>query len=663
MTGSFRFLQDCRAEGMYYGGIVRAPISKGTISTIQLPPNISKNMAFCRVADIPGEQTLSFFDQRLPVLTDRTIEYEGQPLMLIACSTAATLESISKQVHITYQQEPALPSLLQHESEQIALTETYSRGKSIDKTFSEAFQVFESSYYFPYRTKVSPDPEGAFSVYTEGKFDIWVPTNWPSFVRDAVSAVCGVPAANVHIHSLAFPPSFEEKLMQSGLSAVYASLLALKSKHPVRIIRMPEQPPGMPQHGSMIQIKSAVDKTGRLSALQVQADFNCGAVPLLPHEVIRRSFHSVLKAAPCNHMEITANLIKTNTPPAAPSPSFGSAHLATAVESEINRIAEMAGRSPGDYRLSMYGKSGEFDGLHLEIIEQIMTDSDYQRKYSAYEMMKKRREGSSTEGGGMRGIALAASLEGNGFTTPLESRLKPNVAVRLDTEQQCTIITSAAVRKTSLDRTLRELAAGILELSVDAVTIDGDGLMNGIDSGPSVLSRNITVLTPLVRKCCEAIQKKRFRSPLPIEAKRSSRIAKQNIWNRETGTGKFFQVHSFAAAVMELEYDPITLEASLREIWLYADCGNVIDEKRTKETIEAGLIQALEWTGIRQPRDVALNLKIFGNPKNNQPGSGELLPFSVIPPAFLSALSQAGNFYVDSLPQYPQTTLSLTEES
>jgi len=414
--------------------------------------------------------------------------------------------------------------------------------------------------------------------------------------------------------------------------------------------------------------------------LEVSIDYDCGASAVLPDEILRRSIYPVYFNYPCKNMKITANLIKTNTVPATPTPSLGAAHIITALESELNRIAELANRSPGDWRIESSKQNNHMLPHHTQLIEKIMEASDFQRKYSGYEMMKKRRKGFPSEYTPVRGIAMATGFQGSGFSGPLEEILNPYITVRLDSENNVTIITSTPGRTTSIERTWKEMVWNLLDLPAASVVIQHTGLEHGIDSGPSVLSRNIAILTPLIQKCCEAIQKKRFRSPLPIEIKRSVRIPKSDKWDESSLTGNLFQSSTYGAAVVELEFDSVSLEIDIREIWLYVHCGSVVNRDLAVHTIESGVLHALRWAAaediwIRYPKgfeletkntpwvsEAGIHIEIFDESKKFQPGGVEMLPLSLIPPAFLSALSQAASIYFDSIPQYPDTIQRMMEE-
>lgn len=681
MKESRQFIHDCSSKEMYYGTVVRSPISKGTIQSIQLPSDLPGDFTFCRMRDIPGSNFIRIFDHSIPLLADKQVDYEGQPLMLLAGSSFEKLEAVSKQLFIQYQQEPALPSIGRYEPAQVIGSKELTRGKPA-AAFKKAFQVIESSYQFYYQGQITQDPEGAYAEYRDGVLHIYVTTNWPAHVRHSAAEVLQVPEKDIIIHPLRFPPSYEGKLWRPSVTAVFAALLAWKSKHPVRIMIFPEpfNHTSHTKNSSLIRIKSAISRTGALEALEVKIDYDCGAFPAFPDEILRRSLYTVYFQYPCANISLGANLIKTSTRPVFPTPSFGAAHIQTAMESEMNRIAEIAGMSPGDWRLeNIISKTEEREELPA-LLDSIIEASDYARKFSVYEMMKKRRNGFPNEYTPVRGIGLASGSEGCGFSGPLEGKLNPYMALRLDDERKATIITSAVGRDNSIGITWKRMVGSLLDIPADSVHIDQRGLEHGIDSGPSVLSRNIAVLTPLLQQCCDGVNKKRFRSPLPIEVKRSLRISKASKWDEETLSGSLFRTSSYGTAVVEVEINTVTLEIEVRGIWLSVFCGTVVNKDLLEPTLEAGVFHAIRWaaaediwlrypreTGVYTPADISLEeadirIEVKSGGKKFEPRGIEMLPYALVPPAFLSALSQAANIYFDTLPQYPDTIQQMMEE-
>jgi CO/xanthine dehydrogenase Mo-binding subunit len=227
----------------------------------------------------------------------------------------------------------------------------------------------------------------------------------------------------------------------------------------------------------------------------------------------------------------------------------------------------------------------------------------------------------------------------------------------------------------------KKLVGEILELSTEQISFLKSGLTDDSDPGPSILSRNISITTLLIKKCCDAIQKKRFRTALPIEIKRSYKPSKSNLWNPEALSGIPFVSHTFGGAIVEVETDNITFEPEIKNIWLYVNCGELLSGKTAKNNIESGIYQALNWvtSGLswikKQHRSgeiyrlpatyqaPKLHIRFLSSRKKQHLEGIEALPLILIPAAYINAVSQATGVYLDTIPVFPKMIQAALEDS
>ena len=97
------------------------------------------------------------------------------------------------------------------------------------------------------------------------------------------------------------------------------------------------------------------------------------------------------------------------------------------------------------------------------------------------------------------------------------------------------------------------------------------------------------VLLLRVKKCCNAIQKMRFRQPLPIKIKRTIQLQKTSNWNMETLTGKPYHSIAWAAAVIEIEVNTFTYELSVLSVWVTIDAGEILHAKDAELSIKKSI--------------------------------------------------------------------------
>ena len=126
----------------------------------------------------------------------------------------------------------------------------------------------------------------------------------------------------------------------------------------------------------------------------------------------------------------------------------------------------------------------------------------------------------------------------------------------------------------------------------------------------------------------------------------------------------------WAAAVAEIEINPVSLAPFIRGIWLVVDGGRIISENRAGGVLRAGIIQALGWASreklyykdgkipsgffrrydIPAPEEIpAIHIGFINNNAGEPKGIGEL-PFCCIPAAYSQAVSQAMDHHFEKIP-------------
>ena len=338
----------------------------------------------------------------------------------------------------------------------------------------------------------------------------------------------------------------------------------------------------------------------------------------------------------------------------------------------MNRIAELCGDDPVTWRLRNLCDATPAS-RPATVTRAVAQASDFARKFAAFELLRRRREQFADLRRPTGGIGFGLGYQGSGFLGDHELRYRGSVTVRLETDGQASLRTSAVPGSRSVVLNWRSTIAEMLGLDLEAVRIEPPDTSLAPDSGPSTLSRNVAVMGRLIEQACTAIVKKRFRAPLPIEVTRSDRPSRGERWSAATLSGEPYRRLAYGAAVAEVVVDPVTFEPSVREVWVSVDAGKIIDEEEARRALEMGVHQALEWTihevvsyrdGAIDPRSYlayrdeasrlvpSIQVVMIPSPMKLPAGLGEL-PQSCVPAAVAAAISQATGRYMDRLPANP----------
>ncbi|MFW5643411.1 MAG: hypothetical protein ACOCYQ_05235, partial [Alkalispirochaeta sp.] len=199
---------------------------------------------------------------------------------------------------------------------------------------------------------------------------------------------------------------------------------------------------------------------------------------------------------------------------------------------------------------------------------------------------------------------------------------------------------------------------------------------NQHDSGPRLFSRGVTLVPRAIISACQALQKQRFREPLPITVRRTLR------GGRGTRT-PVDALRSIGATAVEAILRPASMEIDIRSVTMVIYAGRVIDRAMAEAELRRGIYHALNWTLHESLLDAELVTEketlqtyntafrgavpkiriVFVNQiRRDGPVGISELPFNTVPAALVSALSQATGLYLDSLPVQPAQILRLLQE-
>jgi CO/xanthine dehydrogenase Mo-binding subunit len=275
--------------------------------------------------------------------------------------------------------------------------------------------------------------------------------------------------------------------------------------------------------------------------------------------------------------------------------------------------------------------------------------SDYNRKYAAYGLIAKNRltETQREVAEQVRGIGLAIAFDGGAFLGSTLGFADQQIEVTM--EKNGTVIIRAHQTSPTMRGVWLRIAAAELDISPEHIKIQSD-LEYGKDRCiPDQAFDDVGVMVQLLRKCCEAVQKQRFRTPLPIKVLRSISIAQRKMWSQAEFRGAPFFSTSSAAAVVELEVDPYTYHDTIRNMWLAIDCGEILVADEADRTVKKAVRNVLAGLGKNDdfnPENIHISF-VKNNGEAHQIGC---LIYRILPAAYSNALGQAIS---DSIPELP----------
>lgn len=672
-------LSDLRDEGMIRVVTVRSPVCRGSISDIEVP-RLPRGYRAIRAEDIPGENRLAILGFDIPILARDRVAYAGEPVLLLAGPDPAVLEDLRSTVRVSVQEEEPVLEWESFSPDQVLQRRSAVLGNP-EKAFEAAAEVLEARYRTDSQEHLYPEPQGALAAFDYDKLVIRCATQWPFHVRDCVRSVLGVKPQEVIVRPTPLGIPMEGRLWYPSVLACHAALAAVLCRKPARILLSRDEDFRFTpkKSRSLVSLRAGLDPSGTLTVLEAVVVLNTGAYAPLASELLEQACLQITGSLSIPNLRVQGYAVRTNTPPLGAFSGMGAAHSLFAAESLANRIARDREEDPLEWRARHFLRKGSplLSGERLrdrttfeEIGSRLKASSDFARKHGSNELIRKRRSASRSEEA-PRGIGIAFGYQANGASYAALASGTFTVETTLNKDLSLVISTSAIAGDDGIRSIWRSTAAGILGVPLGRVSISEVDTASVPDSGPSMLSRNISVVNRLIERSCVAIRSRRFRSPLPIASRAVHRPRNPLHWEEDAVRGYPFESLSCCGAVVELELDTWSMEPRILGVWLCVDGGRIASERFARGTLSSSTLAALgqcfrERLPFEDGRVAENGYREYGllslaeappieieflpwSDTDPLKGIGEL-PFLCIPAAFASAAAQASDLGGESLP-------------
>jgi len=687
-------MEDIYPKNLLYAVTIRSPVAKGKLRSIHAS-TLPEGYLLITAKDIPGENKLE--NTKMPILADNVLSYIGEPVAILLGADKTKLEGLAAKCKVIADEEAPVFDCADENAETEAKREVIIGNTK--EIFIHTGKIATSSYTTGIQDHWYAEPAGAVTWWAKQKKDekeqkttdnqanknkssgilvVRTATQWPYHVKRSIIRALKLNSDDVSVEPTALSLHMDGKLWYPSLLACHAALGTYITKRPVRFILTSEEDfLYTPKRcKANIDITCSIDENDNINAASIEVSVNLGAYGINCDEILDQVCLGCLGFYDYKNLKLIAKANLTNIPPQGAFSGFGLAQGLYAIERHISQTADMLGYDPALWRMNRANtslilpasSSGKNNITGEELIKTAVKMSDYHRKWASNEILCQSRMGKIDEVERPRGIGIALGYQTNGLLFPENENSAYSVEVTL-TKENFLEIKSSITSCEDYSLIWEKIAMETMSIEPHMVRCISNGAP---DSGPSSASRNITVITKLVEKCCQIIKKQRFHDPLPITVRRSVKPAGGTLKN---GRWKIKDINSLtkpglAAAVVEVSIDLVECIPVIRGIWLAVDGGKLISANRARRNLMRGITQSLGWTFMENieyingilPKTQYNDFSIY-SPLESPPihieficgdqkepkGIGEL-PFTCIPAAFMQAVSQAMDHSFKSIP-------------
>ena len=649
------FFSDLKPEGLLYAVLIRSPLSMGRIRSIT-HPHLPEGYFLYTAKDIPGSKTISILGTSIPLLADETVSYQGEPLGILVGPDKIDLQQLAKEVVIRFHKvEERSLSTEVLEPQDIIACRTLSDGGDAELLFAEADIPLEGSYSSNCYSSQCGEAAGGLALYKGETLVLYAPVQWFSQVRRSIAAGLGILPQQVEIRKTLAAGGRNNSQWYSAILSAQVAMAAYLCRKPVRILLTREEQELYYERPApvVVNYRSSVAPNGRILALIASIVVDTGIYNPFINDLISRMVVASWGVYNPPVYKIEAYAVRSQTPPTALTLQRMDSQIFFALETHLYEIARRVGRMPHEVRLLNHvvspSKPFKFNFTHLEkVIQAVVDKSSFQRKYWSFSLTREDSpEKKLTSPVPVRGIGLSCAFEGSGFMGAIQYTSDLTMELTLEKDG------SVAIHTYPPSPSIRDIWIKIVSKELDVpeanIHIDGNFHPDSEPLHPAGFFGNVGIMTQLLRKCCTAIQKKRFQQALPIHVSRGLTSSQKKQWDQESFSGEPFFTTATGAATAEVELDPYTFKTILRGIWIAIEGGEILSKERAISTIKAAVRESLCELVLMEEIEVK-DIFVELLPGSKEPKQLGGLVYSLLPSAVAAAISQAYNTVISSIP-------------
>jgi CO/xanthine dehydrogenase Mo-binding subunit len=492
----------------------------------------------------------------------------------------------------------------------------------VDQAWAEAAHIVEGEYRTGAQEHLYIENNGVIAEYSaDSGVTVWGSLQCPYYVHKSLLAVFDLPPEQVRVIQTETGGAFGGKEDYPSLLAAHAALLAMKSGHPVKMVydRMEDLAATTKRHPARIRHRTALDRDGKLLAMDIDLATDGGAYSTLSPTVLSRATLHSTGPYVCPNVRVRSSSWATNTVPYGAFRGFGAPQGVFAVERHMDEIAAVLGIDPIELRRRNFLHDGDTTATQQvmrepvildQLLDHVLSESDYYKKRALF---ARDNPGCAVK----RGMGIAAFYHGAGFTGSGERFLNSLAGLDVTAEGQVRVLVSSTEFGQGTNTVLTQIAAEVLGLDMNDVIMAPADTSVVPNSGPTVASRTAMVVGKLVERAgLQLIGMLRKHAGLRegyaredfFSACEHYRAAKGELvslcryeappgifWDDKTYRGEAYPAFAWSVHVAQVAVDSATYSAEVEEYWTVQEVGRVLNPVLAGGQIEGGVAQGIGY--------------------------------------------------------------------
>ena len=705
VTGRARYSEDFSERGMLVGKVLRSPHAHAKVTRIDASraralPGVE---AVLTPADLPATRfgtaghpwSLDPHHRDVAdrmILTDKA-RFVGDAVAAVVAVDLLTAERALRLIDVEYEVLP--PALTPEDAMRPGAAALHEeRPDNILGSFGEGFgdigaelrgadRVFEGQYETSIVQHCHIEPHTAFAYRdSHGRIVINSSTQIPHIVRRVVAQALGLRWGMVQVIKPYIGGGFGAKQDVVIEPLVAAMTLAVHGR-PVRYALTREEVfiDSRTRHAMKINLKTAVDKDGKLLGIDVRLLANSGAYASHGHSIAMAGGTNFRSLYGFRTVKFAPLTVSTNLPVAGAMRAYGSPQVYFALESHLEDIARALKLDPIEFRLRNFVAAGHTDPLTRVTVRTFGLPECIEKGKALIKWDEKKRAYAGQTGDRRRGVGMACFGYASG-TFPFSQEIA-GARIVMHQDGSVTLQVGATEIGQGSDTVFAQMTAEVLGLPLDMVHVvtSQDTDITPFDPG-SYASRQTCVTGVAVRKAalearakvlaiasrksglaageldlqdCAVVEKRGGRPVCTLEE-----VALESYYDRihadpiksDVSANVRTSAISYGATFVAVEVDIPTGRIEVLELYNVHDSGVIINPKLAEGQVHGGVSMSL---------GAALLEQMLFDPATGRPLNNNLLDYKLptimdtpkINAAFVETVDPSGSFGAKALGECP----------
>jgi CO/xanthine dehydrogenase Mo-binding subunit len=619
VTGEFAYSSDMWLDDMLWGATLRSPHPRARIVGIDITEAIKLPGVYAVLTcdDVPGRNRYGLEIQDQPVLAEKEVRYQGEPVAIVAADHPEVARAACKKVIVTYEElTPITDAEAAIRPESAWVHESPEPGHGIEgnalrrvhiergEQHLTAEVVVTGEYQVGMQDQAFLGPESGLAVPAEdGGVDLYIATQWLHADQGQVCQALDLPAEKVRFTLAGVGGAFggrEDVSMQT-----HACLLALRTNRPVKMVYSREESfyGHVHRHPAVLRYEHGASRDGRIVYVRAWIVLDGGAYASSSTAVAGNA--ATLGFGPYEVPNLTMDcaVAYTNNPPCGAMRGFGAVQACFAYESQMDRLADACGLGPVEVRLRNALSEGSIMPTG-QVVDSAAPVAELLRRVQAAPLpppppaVRDLRDlpggaSNATHGEGVRrGVGYGIGIKNVGFSEGFDDYSTARVRLeRVHGEPVASVQTAAAEVGQGLVTLLQQIVR--TELGVSQVTVLPADTSIG-SAGSTSASRQTYVTGGAVKAACEAVRAK-------LSTLNDGPIDETVVWRHRateavdpvTGQGNAHVQYAFAAHRAVVDVDTELGLVKVVEITTAQDVGRAMNPQAVVGQIQGGTAQGL----------------------------------------------------------------------